>query len=72
MDYNPTFHKDGSITYWLDSKGWIHRVHPAKVSKAAIEQWRVSDRKKWALAMLKRGFIKRNNTWVPQHEAREV
>lgn len=71
-NYNPVFHRDGSITYWKDSYGWIHRVHPSKIHVKTIAQWRTQDRKKWALAMLKRGFVKRNNVWVPQHSAGEA
>lgn len=26
-NYNPTFHNDGTVTYWRDSFGWAHRVH---------------------------------------------
>lgn len=71
-DYNPVFHKDNSITYWDDSRGWFHRVHPCKIPKRIIENWRASDRKKWAKAMLSRGFVKKNNVWMPAHEIKEA
>ena len=61
----PTFHKDGSITYWRDSYGWFHRVHPVFVNKTVLESWRAKDRKKWAAAMLKRGFIQKGGVWQP-------
>lgn len=71
-NYNPTFHKDGSITYWCDSYGWFHRKHPATIPKKIMESWRAKDRKQWALAMLKRGFVKKNNVWQPAHEMKQI
>lgn len=70
--YNPTFHQDGSITYWLDSYGWFHRVHPRKIGKKVLQEWRAKDRKSWEKSMTKRGFVKRNNVWVPYHELKET
>lgn len=70
--YNPTFHQDGTVTYWLDSYGWFHRVHPANVNKKAMKTWRAKDRKNWQAAMLKRGFVKRGNVWVPVHELKDA
>ena len=66
--YNPVFHKDGTVTYWLDSYGWFHRVHPANVKTKAMKEWRAKDRKKWGAAMLMRGFVKKSGKWVPAHE----
>jgi hypothetical protein len=66
-NYNPTFHKDGTITYWVDSYGWFHRKHPSTVPPKVIADWRAQDRKKWALAMIARGFVKRSGKWVPAH-----
>lgn len=70
--HNPTFHHDGSITYWDDSRGWFHRVHPSKVNPRIMKTWRAQDRKKWALAMVKRGFIKQGGKWIPAHEIKKV
>lgn len=71
-NYNPVFHKDGSITYWDDSRGWFHRVHPSRVNPRIMKDWRAQDRKKWVLAMLQRGFVKKSGRWVPVHEIKNV
>jgi hypothetical protein len=72
QSYNPIFHKDNTITYWDDSRGWFHRKHPSMIPRKIIETWRAQDRKKWGLAMLGRGFVKKNNVWQPAHELKEV
>jgi hypothetical protein len=71
-NYNPTFHKDGSITYWRESHGWIHRVHPSRVDGRSIRGWSKQEKEKWAAAMLTRGFVKKNNKWVPVHSLTAV
>ena len=38
-DYTPTFHKDGTVTYWDDRYGWRHRVHPVLVKGAIVCRW---------------------------------
>lgn len=70
--YKPTFHKDGSITYWIDSYGWFYRKHPAQIPSKIILEWRAQDHKKWARAMLARGFVCKDNKWVPVHELKTV
>jgi hypothetical protein len=67
MSYNPIFHHDGSITYWVNFYGWFHRVHPAKISAKDVASWRAKDRRKWGDAMLKRGFIRKGGKWIPAH-----
>jgi len=71
-NYYPTFHKDNSITYWVESYGWFHRKHPAQIPTKVIAEWRAQDRKKWALAMIARGFVRKGNKWIPQHEIKNV
>ena len=71
-NHNPTFHQDGTITYWVDSYGWFHRRHPCNVPKNVVAQWRAQDRRKWAAAMIKRGFIQKGGVWQPAHEMKEV
>lgn len=37
--YNPIFHKDGTVTYWLDSYGWFHRKHKLTIPGAVVAKW---------------------------------
>ena len=72
MFYNPIFHNDNSITYWLESFGWVHRAHPSNVSSKTLHNWRAQDVRKWKAAMLKRGFIQRDGKWIPEHKLTET
>ena len=71
-NYHPKFHKDGTVTYWFDSYGWFHRVHPANVKTKAMKTWRGQDRRKWGRAMLMRGFVEKGCKWVPVHKIESV
>ncbi len=61
--YNPKFHADNNITYWDQSRGWIHRVHPLNVSHKIKATWRESDQKKWNRCMELRGYVKIGKEW---------
>lgn len=69
--HSPTFHKDGSITYWMESRGWIYRVHPSKVTRRALGTFTDLEIRKWQRAMIQRGFIYRHNVWIPANHFNE-
>jgi len=68
----PTFHNDGSITYFDPSKGWKYRVHPSFVPSYIIRLWPNEYYSKWEKAMYNRGFIHTNLGWRPAHPPRTV
>lgn len=63
--HSPTFHKDGSITYWMESRGWIYRVHPSKVARRALGTFTDLEMRKWQRAMFQRGFVNAGGQWIP-------
>lgn len=66
--YSPTFHTDGSITYWRDSYGWQHRVHPSKVHPRSLAGWTRTQIERWEDAMRRRGFVKVRGAWRPLYK----
>lgn len=62
--YDPKFHQDGTITYWDDSRGWFHRVHPLKVPSRMRLHWPVKFRSKWVAQMEKLEYVFIRGEWV--------
>lgn len=67
-DCKPVFHRDGSISYYWPSYGWVAKVHPCQIQRMVIETWQHSDRVKWGEAMKRRGFVMRRGEWIPVHQ----
>lgn len=44
--YQPIFYKDGTITYWVDTYGWFHRIHPKAVMGKVAAKWKKAHRDK--------------------------
>lgn len=63
--YHPKFHKNNTITYWHEVHGWIHRVHPLKISSEVFNEWRLKDRRKRIAMIIELGYVIRNGgQWV--------
>lgn len=61
--YRPKFHKNNTITYWHEQHGWIHRVHPLKITYKTLENWEHKDYKRRFDMLTDMGYVQRNGKW---------
>lgn len=63
-NYNPIFHGDDTITYWRDSYGWFHRVHPVNVPRTVRNTWSEKNKARWLGVMKKLGYTDISGSWI--------
>ncbi len=39
-DYQPIFHKDGTISYWYEGHGWQYRKYPSMIPHVHRLHWK--------------------------------
>ena len=63
-DYNPIFHDNDTITFWYESYGWFHRVHPIKVPVKVRNTWSPKNKGRWLALMKKLGYENIAGSWI--------
>ena len=62
--YAPKFHKDGTISYWVESYGWFHRIHPLNIPPKTRGAWEKKDRESWLGQMKLLGYENIAGSWI--------